>query len=93
MMGEHNSPAYADGRADHETRNEALSSCPPIDLDTYDPSKWGGPIMYRRGWASVPDAPPHSCDRCANRRPDLAPVGPGADDGQSVTYGGYDSWA
>lgn len=92
-MGIHNSPAYDRGRADHETRNAGLANCPPLDLDTYDESQFSGPWMYRRGWSSIPDAEPHSCPRCCDRRPVTSPSGPAADEAQSVTYGGYDSWA
>jgi hypothetical protein len=65
MMGEHNSPAYADGRAAKEALNEQLHRCPPDYASTYDPSKYGGyTTMYDRGWESIPLADPHSCARC-----------------------------
>jgi hypothetical protein len=64
-MGEHNSPAYAQGREHKETMNLARSSCPPVDLPGYDPSDWGGyTVMYNRGWSSVELVPLHSCKRC-----------------------------
>ena len=63
-MGEHNSPAYADGRAAKEALNAGLSSCPPVSADTYDPSKYRHFVMYDRGWASVETVPEHSCKRC-----------------------------
>jgi hypothetical protein len=70
-MGEHNSPAYAQGREHKEARNLARSSCPPIDLDTWDPSDWNGyTIMYGRGWNSIEAVPLHSCKRC---KPERAP--------------------
>ena len=64
-MGEHNSPAFADGMAAKEARNAALLRCPPVQIDTYDPSKYNGyTVMYRRGWDRIPDAEPHSCELC-----------------------------
>jgi hypothetical protein len=44
-------------------------TCPGVDLDTYDPSDWGGyVVMYDRGWQSVPDAPFHpGCKACLDR--------------------------
>jgi hypothetical protein len=64
-MGEHNSPAFADGRAAKEAMNVGLSQCPPVSISTYDPSKyWPYVIMYNRGWDSIPITIPHSCRRC-----------------------------
>ena len=61
-MGEHNSPAFADGKAAKEALNEGLMSCPPSPADTYDPSKYGRyTVMYDRGWNSIPTVPPHAC--------------------------------
>jgi hypothetical protein len=67
-MGEHNSPAYRQGREHHQAQNEALQCCPPNLIDAYDPSDWHGyHTMYDRGWASIPDAVAHSCRRCADQ--------------------------
>lgn len=64
-MGEHNSPAYAQGREHKQAMNEARSACPPVELDTWDPSDWNGyTTMYTRGWSSIETAPLHSCERC-----------------------------
>jgi hypothetical protein len=64
-MGEHNSPAYADGRAAKEALNAQLQHCPPDRTSTYDPSEYGRyTIMYDRGWESVPLADLHVCARC-----------------------------
>jgi hypothetical protein len=64
-VGEHNSPAYADGRAAKEDRNARVQSCPPDLTDTYDPSKYGAyHVMYDRGWGSIPDAELHDCAKC-----------------------------
>jgi hypothetical protein len=65
-MTAENSPAYAQGRDHHEIRNLARMTCPGVDLDTWDPSDWGGyTVMYDRGWQSVPDAPLHpGCRSC-----------------------------
>lgn len=85
-MGEHNSPAFRDGIADHERRNRLLTQCPPVALDLCDPSKWGGPWMYLRGWESIEDAAPHACDRCNQHLATASTSG-------SDVSGGYDSWA
>jgi hypothetical protein len=89
-MGTHNSPAYRDGIADHERRNDLLSQCPAIDLDLCQPGKWGGPYMYLRGWREVPDVPPHSCDRCNGRR-DAGNAPDGQSGGYDAADGGYDA--
>jgi hypothetical protein len=67
-MGEHNSPAFRQGQQHKREQNEARQQCPPDLADAYDPSDWNGyHVMYDRGWASIPDAPAHSCRRCADQ--------------------------
>ena len=63
-MSEANSPAYAQGRIDKTRRNVYLLMCPPVDVDMYRPPFPAYPVMYRRGWDSVPEVTPHSCKRC-----------------------------
>jgi hypothetical protein len=69
-MGEHNSPAFAQGQAHKQALNEALSACPPDGTSTYDPSDWNGYTrMYDRGWESIPTVTEHSCPRCRYAEP------------------------
>lgn len=88
-MGEHNSPAFRDGRADHQRRNDLLSQCPPVDLDLRDPGKWGGPWMYLRGYDSIEDAAPHCCDRCNGKQGTASPPG-GSESGAVDVSGAVD---
>jgi hypothetical protein len=64
-MGEHNSPAFAQGRDHKLILNVRLQACPPVTTTTYDPSAWGRyTVMYNKGWDSEPTAEEHSCERC-----------------------------
>jgi hypothetical protein len=67
-MSEHNSPAYAEGRAHKQAQNDALASCPANFIDTYDPSRWVGHTMYDRGWRSIEQTIAHSCKKCDGSR-------------------------
>jgi hypothetical protein len=70
-VNEHNSPAYAEGRAHKQAQNDALASCPANFIDTYDPSRWGGyNIMYDRGFYSIEQAIAHSCKKCDGSKED-----------------------
>ena len=63
-MSEQHSRAFAQGREDHEARNQRRASCPPVDVWTYAPRYLAYTVMYERGWNSVEDVPIHSCPAC-----------------------------